>query len=301
MTIFDFLLGKKKDNILLDDAGNAYLYYDADIAKSNIDHFMESTPEFLFLEKEKYEALCRYEIILPKSEKIDFSTVRRPYYRMRGVPVTKEQAFDIIRRTDVIFHGIPEVCDHPDYIGDINFNNWLIQQNHFPKGYGWIHVDGTVGSNGITQKYPTTKEFVLEWLSKLIAFPYLDLIIAVTYWDEGPPDYWVDYWDSDNPIAEGRRNFERKENDREFYRAVNGGIYVHDHTIQIMDSTDTVLKYKEYDALYGKNWEKFIPEYYQNNGIKQVDLAYLRRCIEAYGVDADTALSKVYRYAIEGL
>ena len=30
-------------------------------------------------------------------------------------------------------------------------------------------------------------------------------------------------------------------------------------------------------------------------------LAYLRRCIEAYGVDVDVALSKVYRYAIEGL
>lgn len=37
------------------------------------------------------------------------------------------------------------------------------------------------------------------------------------------------------------------------------------------------------------------------NGIKQVDLAYLRLCIEAYGVDADTALSKVIKYQIEGL
>lgn len=298
MTIFDFLLGKKKDNILLDDAGNAYLYYDVDIAESNIKYFMEDRSEYLFLKKERYEFLCRYEIILPKSEEIDFSIARRPYFRMRGVPVTKEQAFDIIRRTDNIFYGIPEIFYHPDFVGDINFNNWLIEQNHFPQGYGWIHVDGTVGSNGITQKYPTTNEFVMEWLDKLIAFPYLDLIIAVTEWDEVPPDIWDDYGDDDEF---GRKDFESKKYDRDFYEAVNGGIYVHDHTIQIMDSTDTVLKYKEYDALYGKEREKFIAEYYQNNGIKQVDLAYLRRCIEAYGVDADTALSKVPRYEIEGL
>lgn len=296
MNIFDYLLGKKKDNIIFDDLGNAYLYYDAEISASYIDNFMIRTPEYLFLEREKYEALCSYEIILPDSGDIDFSFARRPYYRMRGVPVTKEQAFEIIRRTDVIFHGIPEVCYHPDYVGDINFNNWLVHQNHSPRGYGWIHVDGTVGSNAITQKYPSTNEFVREWLRNLIAFPYLDLIIAVTYWDEIPPDCLDSIYQG---VAE--RNFERKEYDGDFYKAINGGIYVHDHTIQIMDSVDTMLKYKEYDALYGKDRAKFIPEYYENNGIKQVDLAYLRRCIEAYGVDADTALSKVIKYQIEGL
>ena len=39
----------------------------------------------------------------PEVAGIDFN-VKRPYFRMRGRPVTEEQAFDIIRRTDTFFH-----------------------------------------------------------------------------------------------------------------------------------------------------------------------------------------------------
>lgn len=53
MDVFDYLLGKKKDNIIFDDLGNAYLYYDAEISASYIDNFMISTPEYLFLGKRK--------------------------------------------------------------------------------------------------------------------------------------------------------------------------------------------------------------------------------------------------------
>ena len=37
-------------------------------------------------------------------------------------------------------------------------------KNHYPKGYGWIHADGTVGANAITQKWPTMIELVTEWI-----------------------------------------------------------------------------------------------------------------------------------------
>lgn len=287
MNIFDYLLGKKKDNLIFDDSGNVYLYYGKEISNNSyIGDFMVDTLDFYFLEREKYEVLCEYEIILPESEDIDFSNTRRPYYRMRGVPVTKEQAFEIIRRTDNIFRMIPKVQNHPDYLGTINFDNWLVDQHHIPKGYGWIHVDGTVGANAITQKYPTMDEIVCEWLNKLMAFPYLDLIIAVTDWNESPNDCIGSIWPDPD-----ERDFEKPEYDEDFSEAVHGGIYVHNHTIQIMDSGETVSKYKEYDALYGKDRDKFLSDYYEKNGIKQVDLAYLRRCIEAYGIDADTVLT----------
>lgn len=41
-------------------------------------------------------------IVDPEVAGMEFS-VRQPYFRMRGRPVTEEQAFDIIRRTDHFF------------------------------------------------------------------------------------------------------------------------------------------------------------------------------------------------------
>ena len=78
------------------------------------------------------------------------------------------------------------IGNRKEFVRCINFDNWLIMKNHYPKGYGWIHADGTVGANAITQKWPTLKEFVEEWFYKLKAFPYLDLVIGITNWDETP-------------------------------------------------------------------------------------------------------------------
>lgn len=146
--------------------------------------------------------------------------MRRPYYRMRGKPVTEDQAFDIIRRTDNFFQDIDEIERYRDYIHCINFDNWLIHKNHHPRGYGWIHADGTVGCNAITQKYPNIEEFIDEWICKLINFPYLDLVIAVTSWNEAPYRYWKD--------EDFRKEWEMKNHDKEFYNDVFTGIYVHD-------------------------------------------------------------------------
>ena len=153
--------------------------------------------------------------------------------RRRGVPVTREQAFDIIRRTDRFFYFyVSAVCNHKDYIGCMNFDNWLIQKNH-----------------------------------------YLDLIIAVTWWNEGP-------W-GDETVSE-----------EEFCKEVAVGIYVHDRKLEILNPSDTIAKYKEYNKHYGTPPEKFEPEYYERHKIKQVNPAYLRKCIEAYGLDADKMLKR---------
>ena len=67
--------------------------------------------------------------------------------------MTREQAFEIIRRTDTFFSWELHL-KNKDYLDSIHFNNWIILKNHYPAGYGWIHTDGTVGLNGITQTYP---------------------------------------------------------------------------------------------------------------------------------------------------
>lgn len=64
--------------------------------------------------------------------------------------------------------------------------------------------------------------------------------------------------------------------------------------MEILNPQDTIKKYKEYAKLYEKNKEVYISEYYQDNVIVQVDLPYARRCIEAYGLNADEILKDLY-------
>lgn len=284
MNIIDYLLGSTKDKIYRDDAGNMYLEKGCeDHPWIHVSEYMTDTREFYFLSKEEYDRFGEYDISIAEDITGDILSARRPYYRMRGKPVTEEQAFDIIRRTDHFFSYIDAVMKHPDRISSWNFDNWIIQANHHPKGYGWIHTDGTVGANAITQKFPRIEEFVWEWYQNLVSFPYLDLIIAVTDWDEGT------FWDGMSYV-EGTAFNER------FSEGVVLGIYVHDHKVEILNRTDALARYEEYNALYGEPGEKFEPEYYEENRIQQVELPYLRRCIEAYGLNADEELGRVSKY-----
>ena len=274
MTIFDYLKKNCGVAIYTDEYGNTYMEtkeweYEKiisgalEISNKGDDAFVWLIPE------EVYEKHSEIEIVIAGDESVNLvRNVRRPYYRMRGVPVTREQAFDIIRRTDRFFDYVSAVCNHKDYIGCMNFDNWLIQKNHYPTGYGWIHADGTIGTNATTQKYPTVREFIEEWYKLLYAFPYLDLIIAVTWWNEEP-------W-GDETVSE-----------EEFCKEVAVGIYVHDRKLEILNPSDTIAKYTEYNKCYGTPPEKFEREYYERHKIEQVNPAYLRKSIEAYGLDAD--------------
>lgn len=279
MTIFEYLEKYYDATVYTDEYGNTYLD-----GSHEAERFIHGAVELdtdpttgittYLLPQEVNEKYSGIEIRIADEIKNGVEYVRRPYYRMRGVPVTREQAFELIRRTDNFFREIDSIRKKDEFIGCINFDNWLIEKNHLPQGYGWIHVDGTVGTNSITQKYPKIDEFVEEWYQKLLAFPCLDLIIAVTAWNEGP--------DFDEVLSE-----------EEFDREIRLGIYVHDSQLEILNKRDTIVKYKEYDERYGTPAEKFVPNYYEKHKVTQVDLPYLKKCIEAYGLDADKELRKM--------
>lgn len=294
MTIFEYLLGDKIENLSIDEYGNAFYPYELlgnDWKVYLIRNYMDEWGEDYFLEKEKYEQICQYDIKILGGKDYEAWT-RRPYYRLRGKTVTRQQAFDIIRRTDAFF------CFNDigkELIHTYHCNNWIINANHCPRGYGWVHVDGTIGLNGITGKYPKEVELVDEWLQLLRAFPFLDLVIAITEWNEIPDDCWDDWGKKE------RRNFELPEYDDEFFDAIEVGIYVHDTTIQFLSKEETIAKYKEYDALYGRDREKFNSNYYEKKGIYQVNQEYLKQCIEANGCDYDEALKKVRKNELRGI
>lgn len=315
MTIFEY--GGLDKYISKDETGNVYITVnrhdaDFDIKASTV---MDSIKDLqwidentYFLAKEDYEKYCSYSIEITDDEDIYAVTcTRRPYYRMRGKNVTREQAFDIIKRTDNFFGWELEDISHcEDFVGSLNFDNWLINKNHYPEGYGWIHVDGTVGCNAITQKYPEIEEFVVEWLDNLMAFPYLDLVIAVTDANEGY------IWPSEENTSDNGQQeensypfksideLEEAEREKTFKEYVSLGIEIHDKQIKILNAKEAVSKYDEYNKKYGIKPERYMPEYYQDNKITQVDEAYLRKCIEAYGLNADEELGKVSEYIWKG-
>lgn len=294
MTIIDFLLKQYGGEFERDGYGNAYLYNFSCTGIELPEDFMETDMNDYFIPREVYGKYSAVDIVITDDDAARYiENVRRPYYRMRGMPVTKDQAFDIIRRTDNFFSCyIDSIKYCEDFIGCINFDNWLIMKNHYPKGYGWIHADGTVGGNAITQKYPAVAEFVLEWFRLLLAFPYLNLVVAVTYWDEIPPAVAEDNNERDL--------FHTSAYDEKFYGAVVAGIYVHDQTVEILDKRDTLVKYKEYDQMYGSPREKFESTYYEDNSIVQIDRAYLTRCIESFGLNVEKELGRVPEYVWKG-
>lgn len=290
MNLLEYALrGMEAGSYYYDEHGNLYMDEGEMFRNQFFLPCCQIDNELAFISKEDCDKHREIEMIMPVGFEYD-GYARRPYYRMRGKPVTQEQAFEIIRRTDSFFYSVDAVCRHDDYIGCLNFNNWLISKNHFPKGYGWIHADGTVGANGITSKYPTLDEFASELSTLICSFPFLDFVVALTDWNEIPPEAW------DLIIDGGQDIFEREEYDGDFYKAVVMGIHVHDKAIEFLGAKDAVAKYKEYASLYEKDRSIYLSDYYQDNGIVQVDEAYLRRCIESYGLDAGLELRRVPEY-----
>ena len=147
--------------------------------------------------------------------------------------------------------------------------------------WGWIHTDGFVGVNDITFKYPEDNEFIAEWVKYLAEFPFLDIMIAITYWDENPLKEWENCWDAGDKY------------DKSFLRAITLGIYVHDNKVELLNSTDARARYIEYDVLYGSQKTRCSIDYCSESGIYEADLGYVKKCIEAYGLNAEEELAKL--------
>lgn len=85
--------------------------------------------------------------------------------------------------------------------------------------------------------------------------------------------------------------------EEEFCKEVAVGIYVHDRKLEILNPSDTIAKYKEYNKRYGTLPEKFERGYYERHKYErykteQANPEYLRKCIEVYGLDADKMLKR---------
>lgn len=226
---------------------------------------------------------------------------RRPYYQMRGKRITEQQAFDIICKTDRFFY-LNCSKNFKNHISSLNFyNDWFLYDS-FERD-GWVHPNGIIGTNSIMGKYPTVDEFAHEWARYLYNFPYLDLIIGITWWDEMSHEKFVKYGDSCakgfddvDPLA----YFEYKD----FCENIQVGIWVHDRKIEIIDKERTIKIYKKYEKLYEeKDHRVYFPDYYEDFQPDITTIDYLKKCLLTYGItDAEKFLSEKLRpYELERL
>lgn len=211
------------------------------------------------------------------------TSARKPYYQLRGKPVTEEQAFEIIRRTDCVF-DMYKIDNYPDsfkeeYIGSFHCSNsWF---NHRPSG--WVHPDGIIGINTHTGiKWPETSEFISEWDSYLNAFPFLNLIIAITSWDEISPEHFELIMSNQYEKAKALK-YKTYDN---FLENIESGLWIHDNTLEFLDEQETIEVYKEYDAKYGeKDSRVYFEDYYRDFQPDIINMDYLRRCVATYGIE----------------
>jgi len=148
-----------------------------------------------------------------------------PQMKACGEPVTREQATEIIRRTDFFFDSFEHAghCAefrekankilgldqhlpgdykrayweklqkwHDDwgYIPTSYVHNDWIASNYYRGPNGWCSPEGDVSHNQNIGKWPSPEEVLVDWIRIATAFPFLnlDVVILDREWSEdGPP------------------------------------------------------------------------------------------------------------------
>lgn len=322
MTLLEYLISIDKNKIIQADGFSQGIYMELKAAGSERQFdiitypFLKECigPFFLptcnkdyiqYIDGRAFEFLSKTDLIIDKEVENYRSDTRRPYFRLRGRKVTEQQAFEIIRKTDNFFVELDVFSDWREYahlglnrinaIELLHIPNWWLNRNHIPTHYGWCHPSGIIGGNLITDKYPEIDELLRDIVVLKYAFPYLDFVMAITNWDEVSPEkYLLEKTVGYNIEALRKLNYMEFEG---FLDSIELGIWIHDDTIEFMEPGRTRAKYEEYEAKYSEpNKDIYVPEYYEDHNIFTADLAYLKRCIEAYGLDPDKVLAGIRGY-----
>lgn len=177
---------------------------------------------------DRLEQMHRHTITIdPEVAELGWN-VRRPYYRLRGKPITPGQKKLIEDTVDFDW-------ERPSHMHLSNFSK------------NFIHENGELYINCITGKYPHIGEYILDGLYLAGNFPFIDLIIAITGWDEVPEEVW-ESWDIG---FEEHRKLIDDESNWDFMNNIDVGIYVHDGDVEILSPKRTAKVYTEYNEKYG--------------------------------------------------
>lgn len=223
------------------------------------------------IEKECLKKLKSIEVTFDEGTEAYNTYVRRPYYQLRGKPVSEEQAAEFIQRTDFAFRD----CDYSEekpYFYLINMDSDLFSDSG---SNGMVHPSGVVGMNGIMGKYPNFCELFSEFVGLAMEFPFLDFVLAVSDWNEIAPEEW------DEICTDG---YERPSSYPNFTKNLEIGVWVHEGKVEFLSPDNASKKYKEYEKLYGEK----DAEIYCNKPYGDPELAgFFVECLEANGVGGE--------------
>lgn len=220
---------------------------------------------------------------------IDGFDARRPYYRIRGPRVTEDQAFEIIRRTDSYFNCCKDSPKYEEaghiYTQHIS-NNWFTENNSCSPE-GWCHPNGIIGCNSHSGKYPELDEYLWDLTGIAKAFPFLDMIMAVTDWNEIPPYAWDILCGDDEDSTSDAFYMDYPD----FIENIQIGFWLHNGQLEILNPTRAQQVYREYEAKYSEsNKNIYVSSYYRDNNIFPANYDYLCKIVASYGLDPNEQL-----------
>lgn len=188
---------------------------------------------------------------------------RRPYFQLRGRPVTPEQAMEILIRTESLWDwNFDSEKTLPCFVPSA-----LCRNSYYTIAFdwrtGWVHPDGTIGQNNMFGfKYAEIHEIIRDLVPIVSAFPYLDYFIGVSYMDEHLPE---------------REDCQKNK----FAASIQYGIWVHDKTIEIVNGSAARKLYTKYEKLYEvPNKAIYETDYYTDQEPLTLDWKYFKQAIE---------------------
>lgn len=145
--------------------------------------------------------------------------------------------------------------------------------------YGWVHPCGAVGQNDLFgYKWAEINEMAEDLLGLAVNFPYLDLIAAVSGWNEISPARYE--------MLRKDKNAYQYYEEEDFMENIVMGIWLHNGTIEFINPELTAKLYEKYDTLYNDfDRRMFFPSYYSDFTPNAVNRELLRKCLNVYGIN----------------
>lgn len=206
---------------------------------------------------------------------------RRPAYRLRGRPVTPDEAVKIIAECDDLFSYAYRLK------GSVSCS--FLRMSYFDiahaynEHHGWVHPDGMIAQNSSSGiKNPIIREIMEDIYGVAENYPFLDMTVAVSKWDEICPAAYnlpVDQW--------------KYYDDGSFADSIELGLHIHDRVIEVVRPGRAAELYEEYDRLYDSaDRRKFFTDYYREYAMNAIGRGLLEKCLDVYGITDTNAFIK---------
>ncbi|MCR4868323.1 MAG: hypothetical protein K5889_02455 [Lachnospiraceae bacterium] len=199
MTIWDYLTkGIPQDNIRKDDDGLTTLYVpkpEHEMGGTELSMWdmhlpgtktLNNETAVMKLSDDVIERMKKSQIRLPKGgiKEMDLLEPKWPYYMIRGKSIEQDQVKMILKEELPLFPN-KQCAESPCgrlYTETIGYV--LSKEYHFG---GWLWDTGEIGGNMYSEiEFPEYYDFMPRWIKLALKYPFLDMVIAYTNYDQLP-------------------------------------------------------------------------------------------------------------------